>query len=301
MRVSVVIPTRNRPEAVRQAAESVLANARPPLEIVIVDQSSPEFGGGESAFDGMSNVRWIHDRVPGAARARNTGARAAGGEILAFMDDDCTADADWIQAIQAAFEENPAADMLFGQVLLPPELSTSGGIIPTLNIAAPRQIAPNRRFELFGMSANCAVRRQLFERLGGFDEMLGVGAPLWSAEDFDFQYRVYRAQATVLLRPEVKVYHYGRRSAEQWPSTLEYYGKGDGAFYGKHLRCGELSSAGLFLSRVTRVALRELLCWSGVRPRDSRAPYLRAHFTGLLRSRSYPIDRQRRLYVGQPR
>ena len=70
-------------------------------------------------------------------------------------------------------------------------------------------------------------------------------APLRSSQDFDFALRVYRAGFAVLLDPAVKVDHYGARTKAQWPGTLVAYGIGDGAFYGKHVRCRDPLAAWL--------------------------------------------------------
>jgi hypothetical protein len=127
--------------------------------------------------------------------------------------------------------------------------------------------------------------------------MLGGGGPLRSSQDFDFQYRAYVAGATVLLCPEVKVDHYGFRSNAQWPATLRAYGVGDGAFYWKHVRCGDLFALGLLARRLGRMVAREAL--NGIRHKPSMAEYLRSCFAGIWESWRYPVDRRRRLYVAK--
>ena len=89
------------------------------------------------------------------------------------------------------------------------------------------------------MGANFAVRRRLFDAIGGFDERLGCGGPLRAGEDFDFAYRTYRSGAAILLRPDVSLLHDGRRERSEWPGLVRNYGIGDGAFYSKHIRCGD--------------------------------------------------------------
>jgi GT2 family glycosyltransferase len=147
------------------------------------------------------------------------------------------------------------------------------------------------------MGANFAARRRLFDRIGGFDEVMGGGGPLKSSQDFDFQYRAYVGGATVLLCPEVKVDHYGVRSGEQWPATLRAYGIGDGAFYFKHVRCGDLFALGLLVRRLGRLTARELLSRLGIRRRGSFAIYLQSCFEGMRESLRYRVDRRRRLYL----
>jgi glycosyltransferase involved in cell wall biosynthesis len=300
MRVSAIICTRNRADLIGAAVASALANTYPDFDLLVVDQSDgPETGRiVRELMTSHSNLRYLHTTTPGLSRAYNIGIRETTGEILAFTDDDCVAPTDWIGSVAAAFIAEPEADMLYGQVLLPQALADSNDIVPTLPIDRAQRLSRRDGFRIYGMGANFAARRRLFARIGGFDEMLGGGGPLKSSQDFDLQYRVYRAGATVLLRPEVRVDHYGVRTASQWPATLRAYGFGDGAFYSKHIRCGDLYALSLCVRRLGRVALREAL--NGVRRKPSLVPYLSSCLAGMRTSMRYPVDRRRRLYQARP-
>jgi GT2 family glycosyltransferase len=233
---------------------------------------------------------------PGLSRAYNVGAGLTSGPILAFTDDDCVARPDWLSSIARAFAAEPDAELMYGRVALPSDLVAAAGEVPVLPIARAERIDRRSGFRLYGMGANFAMRRQLITRIGGFDEILGGGGPLRSSQDFDLQYRAYLAGATVLLRPDVSVDHYGLRTAAQWPATLRAYGVGDGAFYMKHVRCGDLLAASMLARRLTRTAarqLRHLLDPS----RPSQASYLRAVIEGMRESIRYPVDRPRRMYL----
>src|SRR2546421_12031194 len=125
--------------------------------------------------------------------------------------------------------------------MLPDALADRPDDVPTLAIDRPwRQNRTASPFTVYGMGANFAARRSLFNRIGLFDEILGGGGPLKSSQDFDLQYRAYIAGATTAYRHDVKIDHYGLRLPEQWPATDRAYGTGDGAFYTKHARCGDL-------------------------------------------------------------
>lgn len=85
--VSVVIPSRNRPDLLKRAIESVGRQTYQRWEVVVVDDASnPPI---EPVMDQVANVRIIRNAVPGGpARARNQGAAASRGELIAFLDDD---------------------------------------------------------------------------------------------------------------------------------------------------------------------------------------------------------------------
>jgi glycosyltransferase involved in cell wall biosynthesis len=300
-RISVVIPTRNRAESIGAAVGSVLANSGPLLEVLVLDQSDGNETGSivrEMAVRD-ARLRYHHTPIAGLSRAYNIGIRETRGEIVAFTDDDCVARTDWTASIATGLANAPDADMLYGQVLLPAGLERRpGDVIPTLAISEPRRFGPGLPFRIYGMGANFAARRRLFERVGLFDELLGGGAPLRSSQDFDLQFRAYRAGAIVVLAPDVVVEHYGLRTAKQWPATLVAYGFGDGAFYFKHVRCGDMYALGLLARRLVRLSIRELA--NGIRRRPSMAAYLGACIAGIRESAGYPIDRRARLYLAKP-
>jgi GT2 family glycosyltransferase len=187
---------------------------------------------------------------------------------------------------------------MYGQVLLPAALSADADYVPTLPISEPWSLNRSRApFQLYGMGANFAARRSLFERIGPFDEILGGGAPLKSSQDYDLQYRAYIAGVTTTYRPEVVIDHYGYRSPDQWQAVDRAYGTGDGAFYCKHARCGDLYALRVLVEQLVRIGFREALHTLGIRRRYSRARYLRGYLAGIIGSFGYRVDRQRRLYT----
>jgi glycosyltransferase involved in cell wall biosynthesis len=295
--VSVVIPTRNRPDLIGRSVRAVLANDHPSFEVIVVDQSDDDRTSEVVAAIARADarVRFMHTMPPGLSRAYNIGSRAASASILAFTDDDCVAQPDWVSAIAGAFAAEPDAGMLYGRVALPTELADAAGEVPVLPMARAERLDATSGFRIYGMGANFALRRELLATIGGFDEVLGGGAPLRSSQDFDLQYRAYLSGAVVLLRPEVSVDHYGLRSRSEWAVTLRAYGVGDGAFYMKHIRCGDLRAAAMLGRIVARTAARQLRHLLD-RRRPSQASYLRAIGEGIRDSLRYPVDSSQRLY-----
>lgn len=119
--ISVIIPTFRRPEGLRRAAGSILAQANPcglALELVIVDNDPA--ASARDAVAALSDaapvaVRYVHAAEPGVANARNAGVAAAEGEFIAFLDDDEEAPAAWLCEMvgEQRFHE---ADVVFGPV-----------------------------------------------------------------------------------------------------------------------------------------------------------------------------------------
>jgi glycosyltransferase involved in cell wall biosynthesis len=299
MHLSVVICTRNRPDLIGNAVTSVLANTYPEFDLLVVDQSTDERTGEIVLALGQAhpNLRYLHTDKAGLSRAYNIGIRETSGEIIAFTDDDCVAPPDWLDRIKAAFEAEPSAELMYGQVLLPASLADRPDDVPTLSIGFPWSLNRKRAgFVIYGMGANYAARRSLFTRIGGFDEVLGGGGPLKSSQDYDLQYRAYVAGVTTAYRPEVKIDHYGVRTPDQWPVTDRAYGTGDGAFYLKHIRCGDVYALQLLTTHLLRNGIREALHALGIRRRYSRARYLRGCLAGMLGSWRFGVDRRTRMY-----
>lgn len=293
--ISAIICTVNRPDLIGSAVASVLSNVHPTFELLVVDQSRDD--STERALNslrGDPRLRYIHiDRV-GLSAAYNVGISMAQAPLLAFTDDDCITPPGWLSAIAASFDKHPDVELLYGQTLPAPELAAESGVVPGLPISSPEKLSKEHSFRIYGMGANFALRRTLVDRIGGFDELLGGGAPLRSSQDFDFQYRAYQQGAVCLLCPDVWVYHYGIRKGEEWVRTMIAYGVGDGAFYLKHVRCGDALALRLLLGRLTRLLARELV--NPLRRRPSQWPYLRSYFTGMYRSLRYNVDKEQRLY-----
>jgi glycosyltransferase involved in cell wall biosynthesis len=298
--VSVIICTRNRPDLIGNAVASVLANDFPGFDVLVVDQSTDGRTGdiARGLAADHPKLRYLHTNRAGLSRAYNIGIRETSGDILAFTDDDCIAPAEWVTSVVSAFTEEPEGELLYGQVQVPAALADKADDVPTLDIPNPWKLNRARPFLLYGMGANFAARRSLFDRIGLFDEVLGGGGPLKSSQDFDLQYRAYIGGATTLFRPEVKVDHYGIRSPEQWTGTNRAYGTGDGAFWAKHIRCGDAYALSLLSKHLARTAVRETLHRVGVRRRaNSRVDYLRGVFTGIRGSFGFGVDRRARMYL----
>jgi GT2 family glycosyltransferase len=301
--MSVVICTRDRPDSLERTLDSVAAQDYTDFEVLVVDQSLDErtLRAVACKRDRLPRLRYLHVERPGLSRAYNVGIREARGEVLAFLDDDVVAPPDWLHAIDHAFAGQPEVGLLYGQVLLPPELidrEGRDGVTPGLPISERRLLDRQHGFKVFGMGANFAARRKLFYRVGGFDEVLGGGGPLQSSQDFDFVYRVFKSGEATLLEPAVIVYHYGFRSNDEWPATMRSYGVGVGGFLFKHVRMGDVYAARLLLQSLTVASARLVKRCLTFKQAGVQWAYLTNIVAGVCRSLRFPIDHSQRLYRG---
>ncbi|GAI48893.1 unnamed protein product, partial [marine sediment metagenome] len=94
--VSVIVPTKNRPGQLKNCLESIVSSAYPYKELIVVDSSdSPFREENEEMVKGVGG-KYIHESRHRPAVARNTGIRAASGDIVVIADDDFIVDKDWI-------------------------------------------------------------------------------------------------------------------------------------------------------------------------------------------------------------
>lgn len=295
--VDVIMCTRNREGSITSAVRSVLANRYSDFRLTVIDQSTTHATGEAlaSIVEADQRLRYFHVEKAGLSRAYNTGIELTSAQILAFTDDDCIVPTDWIASIVAAFVAEPDGDLLYGQVI-PLETGEQSSLTPFLVVPRAERLSKRDGFRVFGMGANFAARRRLFERIGGFDVVLGGGGPLRSSQDFDLAYRAYQAGSVILLRPEVTLRHDGRREQEDWPALLLSYGIGDGAFYTKHVRCRDPLAAWLLVKRLTRSTLSN--AWKALRYRHFTGfRYVQGVLAGIRGSFKFGVDRVGRMYI----
>ena len=112
--VSVIVPTRDRPAALRRCVGSRLAQQLPAgaeLEVLVVDDGGAPPIALDTRHGGAVTLRLIRQDNQGPAAARNTGLREAGGPLVAFIDDDCEATPTWIAALLAAAACHPGCGL----------------------------------------------------------------------------------------------------------------------------------------------------------------------------------------------
>jgi glycosyltransferase involved in cell wall biosynthesis len=206
MRVSVVIPSYNVARFLPQALESVRAQTRPVEEIIVVDDGSSD-GSLEIARQfGATCLCTPRNGGPGAAR--NVGVRAAGGDVVAFLDGDDFWEPSHCAAMVALLERFPEAAVAFGRVRKhggetrahDPEIDVPGGV-PT------DALLPLVIYNTVPQSG-AVVRRAALLEVGGYDEgmrysedfdlwlRLARRHPFVSTQETTANYRVHAAQAT---------------------------------------------------------------------------------------------------------
>jgi GT2 family glycosyltransferase len=270
--VTVVIPTIGRLEPLRRCLESLARSDPPPAEVLVVDQShDPAIEAAVVELAG-DRGRVVRSDGVGVARARNDGLRAAACDVVLVTDDDCTVGPNWVSTGGRLAAMHPGA-IVTGQVL---PVGDPRAVPSTKDDPSPRDLSGERRGGwLFGN--NMVLPRDAVLELGGFDERFG---PDEAAEDNEFCYRWLKARHPLRYEPALVVDHHDWRSPDDLERLYVRYARGEGFFYAKHLRRGDL--------RMLRFVARDL-GWA-----------LRGLASGLVKRRQSWTDSRRGILRGLP-
>lgn len=193
MQISAIICTHNRDTYLGAAIDSLLGQEfTANFEIVVVDNgSSDRTREVVEHRSHHSHVKYIFEPTIGLSVARNTGAKTASADILAYLDDDAVASPQWLQVLYNAYQNNSQLAIAGGKVTLiwPPDTQPPKWLSPGLsaNLGA-YDLGDNILYiEQPGSTPrglNYSIRRSFLEQIGGFDPQLGrVGKNLLSNEE----------------------------------------------------------------------------------------------------------------------
>jgi GT2 family glycosyltransferase len=235
---SVVICTRDRPEQLERCLASLPRQTYPPREIIVVDNASRDQRTRDVAL--AARATYIREDRAGLDFARNAGARRAASDIVAYADDDVLLHPRWLERLVAAFD-HPQLAAVTGLVL-PAELATEAQLhfetywsfcrgYQRQDFAAARFAAhTNAVFPAWGIGAGAsmAFRREIFDRVGFFDERLDVGQAGCSG-DSEFWYRLLARGYSCRYEPSSVAFHFHRRTMEGLSSQTYHYMRGHAA------------------------------------------------------------------------
>lgn len=295
--VSVLICTRDRPDDLARCLPTILENDYPDFELVLVDQSTTDASERLVAAIDDRRLRYHRQHAVGKARGLNLALEHATGDIIALTDDDCTAPPDWLRRVAGVLEEEPDAGVVFG-TLAAVEHDPSEQFIPTFEPRTRRRLwGTFARAPGTGLGGNMAVRRNVLEQVGGFDECLGPGGRFRASVDWDVAYRALRAGFVVVQDPDDLVWHWGARAYGDGSAQrlVRNYFYGIGAGLTKYARCGDAVAAYTLL-RFCAKEIRSLAANLLVRRRATGAGHVWYLLLGAVRALRQPVDRKRMLF-----
>ncbi|HEV7523192.1 MAG TPA: glycosyltransferase [Candidatus Angelobacter sp.] len=197
--ISIIIPALNEEKMIGRCLDSLtqLTLARDRFEVLVVDNGSRDKTLDiADSFRDRLNLRILQQSDVRISALRNLGAHAALGKILAFLDADCLAPADWLDRILALASTN-GAGVLGAHYLLPEDSSWVGRTWHRY------QEAPKSGEISHVPAGDLVMRREDFFKLGGFDEAIQTN------EDYELCERARKAGMHVRAFPQIAVVHLG--------------------------------------------------------------------------------------------
>jgi GT2 family glycosyltransferase len=225
--ITAVICTHNRYDVLADAIASLRGQSihSSDLEILVVDNST-DFERQSEYWNNREmpeNARLLFDSKPGLSRARNFALREARAPLIAYLDDDAVAAADWCASLVQVFRDRPDAGIV------------GGPVEPVWESAEPNWLHRWQRGFLsivdFGDSlraldhgewlagTNISFRTAVLEKIGGFDEGLGrIGPFLLSNEELVVSRKILELGYRSYYTPDARMMHRvgGARASQQW-------------------------------------------------------------------------------------
>ncbi|MBR0670179.1 glycosyltransferase family 2 protein [Neoroseomonas soli] len=237
--LSVVICTRDRPEDLARCLACLPRQSRAPDQVVVVDNASRD-GARVREVVTAAGADYVREDRPGLDIARNRGVAASRGDIIAFTDDDVRLHPRWLERLAAAFDEEHI--LAVTGLVLPAELETAAQCHFEAHWSFARgfdridfgpdffasDVAEGCPAWEIGAGASMAFRRQVFDRIGLFDERLDVGAAGCSG-DSEFWHRVLTHGGTCRYEPAAVAFHHHRRDFPGLARQIRAYMRGHAA------------------------------------------------------------------------
>lgn len=238
--VSVIVVSLNRPDALCRCLTGIEQLDHPRFEVIVVADPA-----GLEALDRLGLLERVKSHAfntPNISMARNHGLAMAAGEIVAFIDDDAVPEPTWLRFLAGAMQDRNAAaagGYVIGRNGI--SLQYAARTVDRFGVHAPlaiegdaaRLIRPPEGAAVKTEGTNCAFRRDVLLKLGGFDPAFA-----FYMDETDLNLRLARAGVDTVVAPLAQVHHgfsaSDRRRADRMPTTLFDIGASQVVLLRKH-------------------------------------------------------------------
>jgi GT2 family glycosyltransferase len=224
-RVSVVVCAYDAERTLDRCLASLAALDYPDYEVILVNDGSRD--RTLAIAEQYEFCRIISQTNQGLSAARNVGAAAATGEIVAYTDSDCVADPDWLLYLVAKLEASRLV-ACGGPNFSPPEQNLVPAAV-AVSPGGPTHVLLSDEVAEHIAGCNMAFRRDVLLDLGGFDPVYRA-----AGDDVDICWRLQDSGYTIGFCPAAVVWHFRRNTVRAYLDQQRGYGKAEALVYSKH-------------------------------------------------------------------
>jgi O-antigen biosynthesis protein len=259
-KVSVVVATFNGGRTIQACLNALTRLNYPDCEIIVVDDGSTDSTPEIAAR--FPSVRYIRQNNSGLSAARNTGIAAASGEIVAFTDDDCRPDEDWLHYLIGDLLRSDFA-AIGGHNFLPPDDSPVAAAVAA-SPGGPAHVMLTDREAEHIPGCNMAFYKWALEEIGGFDPTFRK-----AGDDVDVCWRLQAQSRRIGFSAAGFVWHYRRATVKAYLKQQAGYGEAEALLARKHPEYFNSFGGGIWKGRIyataaAGVVLRAPVIYHGV-------------------------------------
>lgn len=223
--ISVIVCTYNGSATLAACLESLENLNHSAYEVLLIDDGSTEdIGRIARAFP---EVRYLRQDHAGLSAARNLGMRKARGDLLAYTDDDCIADEDWLRHVAAAFEDQ--AWVACGGPNIPPRPRNKVEAVVAAAPGAPAHVMLNDVEAEHLPGCNLIIRKASLQAIGGFRTHYHT-----AGDDVDVCWRLRETGGRLRFLPGAMVWHHRRRTLQAYLRQQRGYGHAEALLMKDH-------------------------------------------------------------------
>jgi GT2 family glycosyltransferase len=249
-KASVVVATYNGARTLQNCLESLNRLNYPDYEVIVVDDGSTDATAEVAKL--FLTVRYIRQTNQGLSAARNTGIRAAQGEIVAFTDDDCRADEDWLYYLVDDLLQGDFVG-IGGHNFLPPEDSCVATAV-VVSPGGPAHVMLTDREAEHIPGCNMAFYKWALEEVGMFNPIYRK-----AGDDVDLCWRLQERNFAIGFSAAGFVWHYRRSTVKAYLKQQAGYGEAEALLFGEHPDHFNSFGGGIWRGRIYAASFSGLL------------------------------------------
>jgi len=234
--ISVIIATKNRANQLEVCLKRILNSVEMPLEIIVVDQSTNSETRKLILDENIKLIKYFHLNSKGKSKSLNYAISRAKGTILAFTDDDCLVDKNWIKNINKTFNKHKNISLCCGKTLPYQSKQHEKEFCPCTFKKNPDKFGitekPGPHWKNVGFGNNMAIETKVLKKIGLFKEWLGPGSIGSNAEDAEIINRSLINNYKIGYEPTMLIYHNKWLNEEKKIKQEWSYSYGEMASYG---------------------------------------------------------------------